>query len=65
MIDLTHNVNTLTVTNMSWVPKLDHNLLNTILLARKCVEVCLRKTDQPLEIVVDEKVFGLADIIKN
>ena len=65
MTDLTDYVNTLTVTNVSWVLELDHNLLSTIPLARKGIEVCLRKAGQPSEIVVDEEVFGLADIIEN
>ena len=65
MNDLTGNVNTLTVTNVSWAPELGHNLLSTIPLARKGVEVCLRKAGQPSKIVVDEEVFGLADIIEN
>ena len=65
MTDLTGNVNTLTVTNVSWAPKLSHNLLSTIPFVRKDVEVCLRKTSQPSKIVVDQEVFGLANIIEN
>ncbi len=65
MSDLKSNINTLTVTNVSWAPELGHNLLSTIPLARKRVEVFLRKTCQHSEIVVDEEVFGLANIIKN
>ena len=65
MSDLKGNTNTLTVTNVSWAPKLGHNLLSTIPLAKKGVEVFLRKAGQPSEIVVDDEVFGLADIIEN
>ncbi len=50
---------------MSWAPELGHNLLITILSAKKSIEVFLRKAGQPSEIIVDEEVFGLADIIKN
>ncbi len=65
MSDLKGNINTLTVTNVSWALELGHNLLSIIPLARKSNEVFLRKAGQPSEIVVDEKVFGLADIIEN
>ncbi len=58
MSDLKGNINTLTVTNVSWTPELGHNLLNTIPLARKGIEVFLRKAGQPSKIVVDEEVFG-------
>ncbi len=50
---------------MSWVSELGHNLLSTIPLARKGIEMFLRKATQPSEIVIDEEVFGLADIIEN
>ncbi len=65
MSDLKSNINTLTVTNVSWAPRLGHNLLSTIPLVRKGIEVLFRKAGQPSEIVVDEEVFGLADIIEN
>ncbi len=65
MRDLKGNINTLTVTNVSLAPKLGHNLLSTIPLARQSIQVFLRKASQPSKIVVDEEVFGLADIIKN
>ncbi len=65
MSDLKGNINTLTVTNVSWAPELGHNLLSTIPLARKGIEVFLRKAVQPSEIVVDEEVYCLADIIEN
>ena len=50
---------------MSWALELGHNLLSTIPLARKDVEIYLRKAGQPSEIVVDEEIFGLANIIEN
>ena len=63
--DLKDNTNILTITNVSWASELGYNLLNTISLARKDVEVFLRKASQPSEIIVDEETFGLANIIKN
>ncbi len=65
MSDLKSNINTLTVTNVSLATELGNNLLSTIPWARKGVEVFLRKAGQPSEIIVDEEVFGLADIIEN
>ncbi len=65
MSDHQGNINTLTITNVSWASKLGQNLLSTIPLARKSVEVCLRKAGQPSEIIVNEELFGLADIIEN
>ncbi len=50
---------------MSLASELGQNLLSTIPSARKGIEVLLKKSGQPSEIVVDEEVFGLADIIKN
>lgn len=64
MIDLIGNVNTLTGFYMSWAPVLGHNLLSTIALARKCVKVCLEKAGQLSKIIIDKKIFRLADIIK-
>lgn len=65
MSDLKDNTNILTVINVSWIPELSHNLLNTILLARKDIEMFFRKTDQPSEIIVNKEIFDLANIIKN
>ena len=65
MSDLNGNIDSLIVTNLSQVPELGHNLLSTILLARKGIEVFLRKAGQPSEIIVDEKIFALANIIEN
>lgn len=50
---------------MSWVLELDHNLLRTISLAKKDVEVFLKKASQLLEIIVDKEIFDLANIIEN
>lgn len=63
--DLQDKVNILTVTNVSWVSDLSHNLLSTIPLAKKSIEMFLKKTRQPTEIVIDEEIFGIANIIKN
>ncbi len=41
MCDISGNVNTLTVTNVSWAPELGHNLLSTIPLAKKGFEMFL------------------------
>ena len=65
MSDLKGNINTLTVTNVSWAPELGHNLLSTIPLAKKSVELFLRKTGQTSKIIVDKEVFDLVNIIKN
>ncbi len=65
MSDLKGNINILTVTHVSCAPKLGHHLLSTIPLARKSIKVFLGKVGQPLEIVFNEKVFGLANIIEN
>lgn len=64
MSNLKGNINTLTVINISWVPKLDHNLLNIIPLVWKGVEVLLRKAGQPSKNIINDKVFGLTNIIK-
>ena len=65
MINLIDNINILTVTNVNCVLELSHNLLSTIFLARKDVEIYLRKTGQLSKIIIDKEVFGLVDIIKN
>ncbi len=54
------NISILTVNNVSWAPELGHNLLSIIPLARKDIEVFLRKAGHPSDIVVDEEVFGVA-----
>lgn len=50
---------------MSWTLELVYNLLSTIPLAKKVIEVFLRKDGQPSEMIVDNKEFGLTNIIKN
>lgn len=50
---------------MSWIPKFGHNLLNIIFLAKKNVEVFLKKAGQLLEIIIDKKVFSSDNIIEN
>lgn len=63
--DLIGNVYILPVSNERWTLELDHNLLSIISLARKSVEMYLKKASKPSGILIDEEVFGLADIIKN
>ena len=63
MCDMSGNVNTLTVTNMSWVPELGHNLLSIVPLAKKGIEVFLRKKGCPSEIYFGEEIFGFIDIV--
>ena len=58
-------INTLTVSNVSWAPDLGHNLLITISLAKKEMEVFLRRTGRLPEIFFEDKVVGLADMIDN
>lgn len=65
IIDLTNIINTLTVTNISWAPELDHNLLTTIPLPKKSVKMFLRKASQLFKIIIDKEIFGLANIIEN
>lgn len=58
-------VNTLIVSNVSWAPDLGHNLLSTIPLAKKRIQVFLRRTSQPSEMYLEDEVVGLADMIDN
>lgn len=50
---------------MNWVLQLGYNLLSIILLAKKGIEMFLRKTSQLSRIIADDKVFGLAHKIEN
>lgn len=50
---------------MSQTVQLDSNLFSIIHLAKKDIEVFLKKTGQPSKIIADNKIFKLADIIKN
>lgn len=63
--DLKDNINTLTITNIKWKSKLGQNLLRIIFLAKKSVQMFLRKAGQPLEIVVDKEILSWANIIEN
>ncbi len=65
MFDMSDNFNTLTVSNVSWTPELGHNLLSTLLLAKKGIEVFLRKESRPSEIYFEEEIFGFIDIVDN
>ncbi len=56
---------TWTIKKVSLAPSLGHNLLSTILLARKGVEVFIRQPHIPSEISHQRFLFGLADIIDN
>ena len=56
--DISGNVNTLTVTNVSWAPELGHNLLSTIPLAKKSFEVFLRKLGRSSELYFEGEVVG-------
>ena len=59
------NVNTLSLTNVSYVPKLGHNLFSIIPLAKKGFEAILRKLGRPSELYFEGEVVVLADIIEN
>lgn len=61
MSDYQDNTNILTVIWISLVLELDHNLLSTILLVKKYVEVFLKKVDQLSKIIVEKKVFSLTN----
>lgn len=56
---------TWTIKKVSWAPSLGHNLLSTIPLTRKGVEVFLRQLHIPSEIRHHGSLFGVADIIDN
>lgn len=58
-------INTLRVTNISWALDLGHNLLSTISLAKKKIEVFLKRTGQLSKLFFENKVVGSADIIDN
>ena len=54
-----------TIKKVSWAPSLGHNLLSTIPLAKKGVEVFLRQSQVPSEFHHQGELFGVADIIDN
>ena len=53
------------IKKVSWAPSLGHNLLSTIPLAKKGIEVFLRQIQIPSEISHHGELFGVADIIDN
>lgn len=59
------NITILTITNVNQVLQLGHNLLKTITLAKKGIEIFLKKNGLLFEIIADNKVFELANIIEN
>lgn len=63
--DYQDNINILTITNVIWASKTDHNLWSIIILAKKCIKMFLNRAGPLSKIIVDEKVFGLANMIKN
>lgn len=60
-----NNITIIIITNMSWVLQIGYNLLSNISLAKKGIEVFLRKTSQFSKIIADNKVFRLTNIIEN
>ena len=65
MCDRGGNVNTLTVTNMSWTLELSHNLLSIIPLAKKGFEVFSTKLGHPSELYSESEIVGQVQIIEN
>ena len=63
MIQGDNSINIFTVKNVSWAPDLGHNLLSTIPLAIKGVEVFMRQAGVATRIIHENKIHGLADII--
>ncbi len=59
------NVNTLTITNVSWALELGYNLFSTIPLDKKGFEVFLKKLGCPSELYFKSEVVDLADITEN
>lgn len=53
------------IKDVIWCPDLGHNLLSTLPLGRRGVEVFLRVDGRPSEFWKNDKVFGYADIIDN
>ncbi len=54
-----------TIKKVSLAPSLEHNLLSTIPLAKKRVEVFLPKVQVPIKISHHGELFGVDDIINN
>ncbi len=53
----------LKLANVWYIPDLGFNLIRTIQLDKKEVEMCLRTTDQPFQILHDGEILGYADPI--
>ena len=54
-----------TVKNIIWCSELEYNLLSTISLSSRSIEMFLRSQKKSSEFRKNERVFGLADIINN
>ena len=65
MSDFKGIINILIIINIRWALELSHNLLHTIFLAKKDIKIFWRNIGQISKIVIDDEVFGLADIIEN
>ena len=63
MVQEDGSINVLKVKDVSWASALGHNLLSTVPLAMKGVEVFLRRTDVPTQLIHENKIHGLADVI--
>ena len=53
------------ISNVSWSPNLGYNLISTIFLAKKGIEMFLRRIGWPSEIFFEDKLIRLADMIDN
>ena len=60
---MNRNVNTLTVTNVSWTPEIDHNLLSKVPLANKGMKVLLKKKIGLLKIYFEREIFDFIGIV--
>lgn len=60
-----NNITIFIITNMSWILQFSQNLLSNLLLAKKSIEVFLKKVDQLFVMIADNKIFELADMIEN
>ncbi len=63
MYDNRDLVHAMTITNLSWVIDLDLNLLSTISLAKKDIEVFLLKESCLSEIYFKDEIFDFVDIV--
>lgn len=65
MSNYQNKINILIVINLSWALELEHYLLSIKLLAKKCIKLFLKIFGGLSEILIDKKIFGLADINEN